>query len=82
MAITTEPLEKARRFIKTSFPDLSSHLKIVSVTKEERSRFFPPDNLPVTYIFNQEGLLVEKVVGARDWRAFKIPEKDAFDKIN
>lgn len=76
VALTTEPLEKVKRFVKTSFPDLSSHLKIVSVTKEERNRFFPPDNLPVTYLFNQKGLLMRKVVGARDWNTFPIPKKN------
>ncbi|MCY4512944.1 MAG: TlpA disulfide reductase family protein [Bdellovibrionales bacterium] len=75
VALTTEPLEKVKRFVKTSFPDLSSHLKVVSVTEEERSQFFPADNLPVTYLFNQKGLLMDKVVGARDWNTFQIPEK-------
>ena len=76
VALSTEPLDKIQRFIKTSFPDLSSHLKIVSVTEEERSRFFPADNLPVTYLFNQKGLLIKKVIGAKDWRAFPLPGKN------
>ena len=73
VALSTEPLDKVKRFIQTSFPDLSPHLRIVSVTEKERSRFFPADNLPVTYLFNQKGLLMEKVVGAKDWRVFPLP---------
>ena len=73
VAVSTEPLKKVKKFIKTSFPDLSPRLKIVSLTKEERNRFFPPDSLPVTYLFNQKGLLVEKVIGAKDWRTFPVP---------
>ena len=72
VALSTEPLDKVQQFIQTSFPDLSPHLKIVSVTAAERNRFFPADNLPVTYLFNQKGLLMEKVVGAKDWRVFPI----------
>ena len=73
VALSTEPLEKVKRFIETSFPDLSPHLKIVSVAAEEQSRFFPLDNLPVTYLFNQKGLLIKKVIGAKDWRTFPLP---------
>ena len=72
VALSTEPLDKVQRFIKTSFPDLSSYLKIVSVTEEERNRVFPADSLPVTYLFNQKGLLVKKVIGAKDWRTFSL----------
>ena len=80
VALTTEPLKKVQKFIKTSFPDLNPHLRIVSLTKEEQSRFFPPDNLPVTYLFNQKGLLVEKVIGAKDWRTFQVPGWNVLDR--
>ena len=74
VAVTTEPLETVQRFIKTSFPDLSARFKIVSVSPEEQRRFFPADSLPVTYLFNKNGLLVRKVVGARDWGSFRFKD--------
>ena len=73
VAVTTESLEKVRRFVKSAFPDLSLHLKIVSVSRREQNQFFPADNLPVTYLFDRNGLLVRKVTGARDWISYPLP---------
>ena len=69
LAVTTESLKKTTKFIQKAFSDLSSHLKIVSVSKEERSQFFPEDVLPVTYIFNEERKLIRKEIGPKDWVA-------------
>ena len=74
-----EPAELAN-FISRSFPDLSPYLKIVSVSEELRSRYFPEDSLPVTYVFSTKGLLRFKKRGSADWsekalvrRLFSLP---------
>ena len=67
LALSTEPKETLSRFIKRAFPDLGSSLKIVSLPEEKLQKYFPKDLLPVTYIFNKKGKLVQKEMGARDW---------------
>ena len=67
VAISTEPKETIKNFLNQSFSDLSPHLKIVQVSMEEKSKHFPEDSLPATYIFDQKGLLKSKELGARNW---------------
>ena len=67
VAISFEPLEVITNFLNQSFVDLSSQLIISQVKKEEKLQYFPEDSLPVTYIFNKEGLLRVKELGSRNW---------------
>ena len=67
LAISTEPLGTIKNFLNQSFSDLSSQLKIVQISIEEKSQYFPEDSLPVTYIFNKKGFLKVKELGAKDW---------------
>lgn len=71
IAITTEPLGIVKKFISESFSDLNPQLKIVKMTPEQLSRYFPKDSLPTSYIFNQQGQLEDKIIGARDWLKYK-----------
>ncbi len=66
-AISAEPQQNIIHFLKQSFPALSPHLKIAQVSKEIQLERFPDDQLPVTYIFDKQGFLKAKEVGARDW---------------
>lgn len=67
LAISEEPLLVIKKFIQQSFSDLSSNLKIAQVSKEDKLRYFPEDQLPATYVFDKEGILKIKELGARDW---------------
>lgn len=67
VAISTEPMETIKNFLKQSFSDLSPHLKIAQISVEEKSKYFPEDSLPVTYIFDRKGLLKSKELGAKKW---------------
>ena len=67
LAISTEPREKIIKFLKNSVPDISPHLRIVSLSKEEKARIFPEDMLPVTYIFDHKGFLTKKELGSKQW---------------
>ena len=60
-------MELITNFLNRSFSDLSPYLKIARVSVEDKSRNFPEDSLPVTYIFNKKGLLKIKELGAKDW---------------
>ncbi len=67
IAITTESLEVVNPFIQKSFSDLSERLKIVRMSPEELSEYFPQDSLPVTYLFARNGKLKSKIMGDRNW---------------
>ena len=74
LALSTEPKETLSRFIKRSFPDLGKSLKIVSLPEDKLEKYFPKDSLPVTYIFNKKGKLIEKEIGAKDWNQKELIE--------
>ena len=74
LALSTEPKETLARFIERSFPDLGKSLKIVSLSENKLKRYFPKDSLPVTYIFNKEGKLARKEMGAKDWNQKELIE--------
>ena len=67
VAISTEPVKTITDFLNQFFSDLSPHLKIAQISKENKLQLFPEDSLPTTYIFNKKGLLKIKELGARDW---------------
>ena len=66
-AITTESPKKIKRFLRESFPDLHSQLKMIVLSKEEQIKHFAPESLPVTYLFNKDGYLNQKIIGAKSW---------------
>ncbi len=76
IAVTTESLEVVNSFIQKSFPDLSESLQIVRVSKEELNQYFIPDSLPVTYLFNKEGKLESKILGARNWQEMSFTQQE------
>ena len=67
VAISTESQKRVKSFISQSFPNLSPHLKVAQINKIRAGMYFPEDKLPTTYIFNKEGLLKWKELGAKDW---------------
>ncbi len=67
VAISAEPTQTIKNFLAQSFSDLSPHLKIAQVDEKDKQQLFPEDSLPVTYIFNKQGILKIKELGARKW---------------
>lgn len=67
IAVSSESKDTVKNFLKQAFSDLSPHFKIAHADKEDKLKYFPEDQLPVTYIFNRKGLLKVKEQGARDW---------------
>ena len=67
VALSTEDKQSIVNFVTQSFSDLSPQLKWVYISKKNKAQYFPEDLLPVTYIFNKQGLLKAKELGARDW---------------
>ena len=69
VAVSSESKKEQIDFVKNSFKGLSPYLKFIFLNSEEKNRIFPEDMLPVTYIFNEKGLLFKKEIGVKDWRA-------------
>ena len=67
VAISFEPIEAIRDFLKHSFSDLSFSLNIAQVPLEDKLKLFPEDTLPATYVFSKKGLLKVKELRPRDW---------------
>lgn len=67
VAVSSESIERIQSFLNQSFSDLSPHLRVVQMDEKHKQKYFPKDQIPVTYLFNKEGLLRFKEVGVRDW---------------